>query len=279
VKQIPAALQNTLYSGSYWSAADVYTFYFPGGTQYLTTADQNVTSGSTTWTTGSFLERGKLKVSAGMTVDTMDLTMDRMTVGGMDISLASVRGLLDSVRVVVQRSYSTGSAYDTSAGLVTVFDGIIAEVQPGSALVQVQVKSLLTKAEASLPFRVVQPSCPWQVYDANCGISSASFTDSRTAASGSTAGVIILSSTSTRAVPGSWVTFTSGSLVNQTRLIRTVAGVTATLDMSFATAPAVGDPLTVKRGCDKSRATCTGTFNNYVNNGGLPWAPNPEITL
>ena len=41
--------------------------------------------------------------------------------------------------------------------------------------------------------------------------------------------------------------------------------------------PATGDAFTVAFGCDHTRGTCQGKFNNLVNFRGFPFVPPPQI--
>jgi len=41
--------------------------------------------------------------------------------------------------------------------------------------------------------------------------------------------------------------------------------------------PAAGDAFTVAFGCDHTRGTCQGRFNNLANFRGFPFVPPPQI--
>jgi uncharacterized phage protein (TIGR02218 family) len=155
---------------------------------------------------------------------------------------------------------------------IIIFDGNVVEVEPGSTEVRVTVRSALSKLSTEIPKRLIQPQCPYSLYDTNCGVAEAAWTHARTAASGTTASVVKLSSSSTNATVGGRLTVTSGTYSGQTRTIKAVSGVDVTLAIPLPGAPATGAGLSVAKGCDKTRAACRG-FSNIARFGGFPDTP------
>jgi uncharacterized phage protein (TIGR02218 family) len=66
--------------------------------------------------------------------------------------------------------------------------------------------------------------------------------------------------------------FTTGALAGtEPREIYAISGNTVTLFAPLADVPAIGDELTVKEGCDRTRATCLARFDNVIEfRGGYP---------
>jgi uncharacterized phage protein (TIGR02218 family) len=66
--------------------------------------------------------------------------------------------------------------------------------------------------------------------------------------------------------------FTTGALAGtEPREIYAISGNTVTLFAPLADTPAIGDELTVKEGCDRTRATCLARFDNVIEfRGGYP---------
>jgi uncharacterized phage protein (TIGR02218 family) len=66
--------------------------------------------------------------------------------------------------------------------------------------------------------------------------------------------------------------FTTGALAGtEPREIYAISGNTITLLAPLADVPGAGDALTVKEGCDRTRATCLARFNNVIEfRGGYP---------
>jgi uncharacterized phage protein (TIGR02218 family) len=256
--------------------ADVYYFEFREGFQVWTSADTDIVYGATTFLcNGPVITRGQAKSSAGLSVDTMDISLapHGATVGGVGLKAAALQGMFDNVRVVVSRAYM--QTWNVNPQLVTVFDGYVVEANPSSTEVQLTVKSALNKLTEQLPRRTIQPQCPYRVYDSGCGLAAASFTHARTVAAGSNTSIVCLSSASTNANVGGYLQFTSGVLTGVLRTITGVSGIDITLNMPLPSIPVIGVGVNVVKGCDKTRTACR-TFSNIAKYGGFPDTPKPE---
>jgi uncharacterized phage protein (TIGR02218 family) len=261
--------------------ADLYTIEFREGTVRWTSADLNVTDGVNTWlaagATVPLISRGNSKASAGLSVDSLEVTIapGASTLGGLSLKLAAIQGSFDNVRVLVERAYM--STWGTAANLkVVVFDGLVVDVAPGSTEIVLSVKSALNKLNEQIPKRLIQPQCPYRVFDTQCGLTAATWTDSaKTVAAGTTASVIQLNASSTTANVGGYVRVTSGTLNGTYRTIKAVAGAAVTLNMPLPSIPATGVTLSIVKGCDKTRVACR-AFSNIQNYGGYPDAPRAD---
>jgi uncharacterized phage protein (TIGR02218 family) len=278
MKQVSQALRDSLYNNDLHVLADLYTLAFRDGTKRFTSHPTAITVGVTTWATGPGFERSDLRCTSGLEVDTLQVTIypDATTVGGVAMVQAARTGLFDAIRFTLQRVYMP-TAGDVSAGVVTEFDGTVDKVEASSTEIRLTVKSLLAQLGVQLPRRLTMAQCPYTVYSAACGASKAAFTHTRTAAAGSTASVVNLSSSSTNASVGGTIAFTSGALAGVTRTVKAVSGSAVTVN-ALPAAPTVGDGITVVRGCDRTRTTCGTVFSRLVSFGGFPDTPASETT-
>lgn len=259
-------------------AANLYTFYFATGTVRWTDGSQDLSYGGNTWlATGPVITRNTSRCTAGLQVDTLELVLapKGATLNGLNLRPAALAGFFDNVRVVAQRAYMT--TYGTIPLPVTVFDGLVVGVRPSSTAVTLTVKSVVSLMGRPLPNRIIQPQCPYTVYDTQCGLSAASFTDARTVAAGTTANSVVINTSSTNANVGAVlkVTDAASPYYQQQRTISVVAGTTLTLASPFPGVMANGTTVSIVKACDKTRATCR-VFSNIGRFGGFPDAPKPE---
>lgn len=279
MKQATGPLNATLYGSSSYSVVDLYTFTTRGGTTRWTDATSPVVSGSTTWSLGPVIETEEVEQMVGTEVGRFRLTLhpnDGDTLDGSPVVRAAYDGALDGSRVRLDRAWldATGSV----VGTASLFAGPIDEVEPTSEAVGLSFTSDVGSLRGPLSLRIVQPTCPYSLYDSNCAVASGSHTHDRTTVSGSTAAAVVLSSLSTVAKKGSTLEVIDGPMAGQVRVIASVVGTTASLGIPLTAAPAPGTTVRIRRGCNKTLAPygdtdgCS-TFNNVANFGGFPWAP------
>jgi uncharacterized phage protein (TIGR02218 family) len=277
MKTSSAALDAVLYAENIHRVANLYTFTFAAGTKYWTTADADVIYGGHTFDCDEVIIAEEPTISTGSSeVDTCDLAFapGDTTLGGLTYKAMAMRHLFDRVPVLIQRVYYEQDG--DIAGAVHLFDGWIEDAEAGSTLIRLTLKSLAARLEAPLPRRIVHPMCPYQVYEANtCKVTKATWTHSRTVASGSTTTLVKLSSSSTNANAGGWLEFTSGALSGTKMTILSVSGVDCTLAVPLPSAPVTGVGVNVVKGCDHTRTACN-AFSNIARFGGFPDSPPPE---
>lgn len=280
MKNVTAALTSTLLTNNALLCADLYTFYFPTGSAYWTSADTNILSGSTLFlSTGPSITRGATRVAGGLEVSTIELTMapGSLTVWGLSATLAATKGAFDQLKVRVDRAYMTtwGSIPN---GVVNIFEGYIDTVEPGNSEIKFTVKSQLYKLNERTPRRLTLLNCPYTVYDSNCGLAATSFRTIDTISSVGTNSFNI-SAVTANVVTGSRVQFPIGTLAQQNFTVVAISGTKLTVVPAFPALPSAGDPVYIFRGCDKTRNTCKNTFSNIARFGGFPDAPKPEGVL
>lgn len=265
MRQPPAGVSTILNNYDQHFTAALVTFYFATGTQRWTTWGQQLTVGGDTWTVGPGLDVGDLRFTSGIETDTLQIKVfpDATTISGLSMQAAARTGLFDNVRVTVELAFML-TPTDASAGAITVFDGFVSAPEPGSTEIRLTCRSLLERLAREVPSRSTMPQCPYRLFSAPCGVTEVS--DSRTVAAGSTATVINLSSSSTRAEVGGRIVIGGVS-----RMVRAVSGVAVTVMVAFPSVPS--GTVTVYPGCDKLRPTCRDKWANLINFGGFPDVP------
>jgi uncharacterized phage protein (TIGR02218 family) len=128
-------------------------------------------------------------------------------------------------------------------------------------------ESIFTSIKRTGLYRNYQRSCPHMLYDNLCKIAKSGVNGTVQGVSTTT----ITSSTFATQANGWWVggIFESGG---EQRYIFSHSGNTIVLNRSIPQL-AVGAPMTILAGCDRSKATCISKFNNLNNYGGFPYIP------
>lgn len=284
MKSASATLQDVLYNHAAHLIADLVTIYFPDGSQPVTfsTGTQRYWTGAAALTIGTdtyqpgHIGVSDLKQGLGSESETfeIDFGVTTQTVAGLSFTAAALVGLFNGVRVKVQRArtLTTFTGY-AAADLESVFDGVVTRAIPRTdTVVSLSLQGAISLGKVPVSKRRVSADCPFSFGDATCGVTVASFRHTKSVASGSTASVVKLNSTSTFAVTGSVLAITSGLWSGQTRVVRSVSGVDLTLDVALPGVE-VGASCTVTRACDKKIATCSGVFSNALRCGCAPNAP------
>lgn len=254
---------------------------------YYTSGDGDLVYGGHTYsavntTSGTpALTRGRTRAIIGIEVDTLEINFlvnSTVLVNSLPLAQFAANGGFDGARLELDRAFMpVGSYGDTSAGVLVMFVGRVAEVECTRTAVRMNVNSDLELLNVRLPRNVYQAGCRHSLYDAGCTLSKATFTVASAAAAGSTTRVI--NSALAQAV-GYFdlgvLTFTSGVNSGLSRTVKSYAVGIHTLSFPFPVAPTIGDTFTTYPGCDKQRTTCDTKYGNLVNFGGFPYIPVPE---
>jgi hypothetical protein len=226
MKYASPALMSVLGSGQF-HMADCYSFTLIDGTvARYTTADQDIVdqaTGNVFSSKGPFFERSKVKFQVGVAVDELDITV---TAGPDDLLdgapfLSALRaGVLDGAEIALDRAFMANFG-DTSAGLVTLFAGRVAEVDPGRTQATIKANTHLELLNLQWPWRLFQPGCSRTLFDAGCTLVKASFGLGYHVGAGSTLHIL---QTDFNQPDGSaslgTLTFTSGALAGKSYGIR-----------------------------------------------------------
>ena len=262
--------------------ADLYTFTLSGGTVLrYTDRELPVTINGNTFAVGPILQRGKTKLSVGISVDTMDVAMNPgagALINGVPVLQFVANGGLDGASLLLERAFSAapGSAW---VGTLGMFSGRVASSVSSRYDAKLTINSDSELLNVMVPRNVYQPGCSNTLFDAACGLVKSAYAVGVTA-SGATDATL----TTFNVTPGiTFAYFAQGFAVGVTGAN---AGVARTLKSNgvgylqsirpWAAAVAPGDTFTIYPGCDKQQATCSGKFSNLVHFRGQPYVPAPE---
>jgi len=269
---------------------DLYTFTTKTNEVYRWTSHdcRVLTTDGRLFVVGPGIERSRIRLSAGIEVSTMDLTLhvdDEVVLGGIPALHYAERGLLDGADVQLEWAYFDENG--VLKGLQRRFSGTTGLASFEMGRIELQARSELAKLNTMVPREVYQPSCLNQLFDSNCGLDRDAYTITGTVTSvpSGRAGVMEFTDSGLSQSAG-WfdlgaIEFHSGGL---NRIARTVkqhaAGGVLRVSMAWPEAPAVGDTFVVIPGCNRSVDSCRDKFNNLrfgrLAFRGTPYVPAPE---
>lgn len=281
MKTATPALISLLASASTYAMADLLTLTPPGSPPLrLTNADQDlVWNGNTFSSTGVLFKRGATRVTRGLEVDTLSLTLmgnlSTLVYGAALIPFA-VRGGFDGARVLLERAVLPDWA-SPIAGVVHLFSGRVSDAPATREEIRMTVKSELELLTTKQPHNLYQAGCANTLFDGGCGLLAANFTSTGTVQAGSSTTQIKVSlSQATGHFDLGTIRFTSGANAGQVRTVKRYASGAVDLILPLPNAPAVGDAYAMVAGCNKTLATCTTKFNNKARFRGFPFLPTQE---
>lgn len=128
--------------------------------------------------------------------------------------------------------------------------------------------------------KVVTPDCGADLGDDRCKVNMAAHTETGDVGTVTTQRRVF-TATITGSRPagyfdGGLLTWTGGANLGAAQEVKTVASGTVTLYLPSGEDIAGPDTFNIQAGCDKTTATCYGTFNNIVNNRSYPFIPGAD---
>lgn len=262
--------------------ADLYTITLTGGTVLrYTSADVAIAINGHTFALGPILRRGKTKLSVGISVDTLDVSVNAdasVTVNSVPLLQFIAGGGLDGATVLLERAFAAapGAAWVGTLGL---FSGRVSDATVSRYEASLTVSSDSELLNTMVPRNVYQPGCSNTLFDAACGLSKAAFAVAVTATSATDATrtwVWIDYWNPGYFVQGYAVCLT-GANAGVRRTIKTFTSGSVQSLQPWPAPIAAGDTFTMYPGCNKSQLTCqSGIFNNIVHFRGQPYVPAPE---
>lgn len=292
------------------TVADLYTFTLITGEVLRYTAWQqqigaplpNTSSPNFTFAVGPRFDRKKTKIQIGTQVSELEIDIDA---GGNDLigtltwQEVAHLGLFDGAYCELDRCFMSGTPAGTTAvvGTICWFYGRVADIDIGRTRLVMKVKSLLDLLTNQMPRRLYQASCTFIFGDAMCGYDRVAGKNAIgtptgigqqtiTAQAGSTQNAIFTTFTPspTTAYDQGTIISTSGNNNGYSRTIGVLnGGVIYFLKPWIYPVTAGVDTFNLLPGCDHTRSTCTGTFQNnsqaHGRFGGFPDIPPPETAV
>jgi uncharacterized phage protein (TIGR02218 family) len=279
----PGALATFLNSAVQCTMADLYTFTLTGGAVLrYTGADVPVTIAGVTYGVGPVISRGKTKLSVGINVDTLSLTIaadKTVTINAVPILQFAVNGGFDGATLQLQRAFASApAAFGTAwVGTLGLFNGRVNEVTPSRYSAALTISSDSELMNTMVPRNVYQPGCTNTLFDSTCGLPKALYAQAKTATSASDVSKtrFTLNSASAALAQG-FAVCNTGANAGVQRTIKTVSGNSIQTIQPWPQAVAAGDTFTVYPGCDKQMSTCQSRFGNLLRFRGQPFVPAPE---
>ena len=276
-------------AGNVFLIGDLYEITVRGTTYYLTGREVDISwdngTGSHTYSAaGAMLTRERIRQGSDGTIDDLVVNVlhgGTLTLGGVTWQARWVNGDFRGAPFKVRRAYFSASTTVVDAPLW--FDGTVGSVEPASTEMRLTVRSLASQLAGEVPVNEIQAQCTWNLYDSGCGVTRPTTWDAAATAAGSTATNVKMASITQAAAFFRYgmVEFLSGALVGLSRTIVDSAQNGAHQDLTVApplpSAPATGVTIRVRRGCDKTVATCNGTFSNLVRMMAFPMAPRADV--
>lgn len=229
-------------------------------------------------------KRTKTGSEVGAKTTEMELVFfanDTDVIDGTPLIQFAASGLLNGAIIQLETGIMVAPG-DISNGVIMQWLGEVAGATSiGRSSFTLSVNSMMNRLNTqNVPKHVLQPACPFQLFDSQCTLSAATFAVPVTVATSSTANVLVCTHGQVASYFASGrLLFTSGVGKGRWFTIRDndTASLTMTRNLGFV--PAVGDAMTLYPGCDHQMSTCSGKFGNLVNFGGVPFVPAPEVGI
>ena len=266
--------------------AELYTITTMQGNEYrYTNYDYSlIFDGKSYLNNGPIIERDSLSYKIGIELDSLSVTVsinDDVMLGSLPLLQAVHNGQLDGARFKLERVFMDPKhPFDTSAGTIKLFDGLIVEPDFTRNQLQFSVKPDLDVLSVQMPRDLYQPSCKNTLFDMRCGLNREEHAVLATVEDDSTLSRIVC----TIAKPQGYFTqgvveFTAGLNVGIKRTIRLHENGSLLLTLPLTQMPAVGETIKVYPGCDKTMDTCSIRFENLQRFRGEPFVPVPETAV
>lgn len=285
MKAASAALINLLNTNSF-VMADLFTITPKNSSSVLRYTDADIDLsyiGNTFSSKGPLISRTGTKLSKGVEVDTLTLTISADAthlINGVPFMAAALRGALDGAEVRLERAFMAnwGAPID---GALIIFTGNVSDISGTRSELSIEIKSDLELLNIKMPRNITQPGCLNAVYDTNCAANKAALTVSGTVtAIGATSNWIGTGN----AQASGWfdqgvIKFNTGPNAGVQRTVKAYSPGNFWFALPLPNMPQVGDTYSVYPGCDKTMATCSSKFANLPRFRGFPFIPAPETAL
>ncbi len=284
MRTISAAMQQVLDAGGPFVVADLYDIVLNDGTHlFWTSAQEDLLIGNQLYKAGPPISRQRISWKIGLEVDqvTVKVLDDGSTqINGQSLVAAAWKNMLDLAQVTISM-FISDSWSNTAPGSLELFTGLIGEISSKGIALTWAVESPLVRLKSTAPRNPVLPSCNNTLYDSGCTVLEANYSFGGTIGAGASAKSFTLSGVAQADgyFTNGKIKFTSGVNAGQIRAVKSYVGGVVTLAYPLYTVPAQGDTVTAVAGCDYTRATCNGRFNNLSHFRGFPYVPDPNTQI
>lgn len=279
-------------------AVDLFTIILVDGTElYYCAGDLDIEYGGHTYSCGGQSgalwgldgdeEQSTWSVGTASDALVVNIIPRSGTILGLPIKTAIRYGVLDGAMLRQEIAFMP-SYGDTTAGLVLMFLGRIAECDIGDMSVTINVNSPMELLDQQSPRNLVTPGCGWTLYDEGCTLLPASFETACVIQAGSTRSLLLVSGPSqiSQYFNQGKIIFNTGVNDKLSRAIKSWAkgaGSTGTISIfpPLPQVPTPGDLLKAYPGCNKSPTDVNGCpkFANLANFRGFPDVPVAETAI
>jgi uncharacterized phage protein (TIGR02218 family) len=233
-----------------------------GITDHDMSLDYDIGDGVVTYDAGTGILASDIALSAALDADNYEV---RGPIGEVVTLEAILGGRFNRARArLFQVNWKS-----LGSGAIKIMAGDVAEVRPEGGEFVFEIRSDFDRFNQVVG-TVITPYC--QGTHATCCVQIApeTATTITSAASALTFNIAATLDPADHRDGRLW--FTTGALAGtEPREIYAISGNTVTLFAPLADVPGVGDALTVKEGCDRTRATCLARFDNVIElRGGYP---------
>jgi len=284
------SLTSFVFGNTNWFEADLFTITLPNGAVIRSTSHQrDLVFGGNTYYASKYgkWERDKIEFKRNEVSQetTLTLTADNTILfPGTSRPALWVSKLFARSAVLITVAYLATTDPLTIAEYLRGFSGRMTapSLEPGRA--SFKFSDDLYILLLPWPRRVIQPGCPFTLFDSGCTLNRASFAVTRSALAGSTPMLLVVSalgSVGNDSLPYSrgYIVPTSGEASGWPILVTRQIDSTHLELSPFALQVQVGDSFTLYPGCDGQLSTCDLKFANKQNFGGFPNVPGPPAAI
>ena len=171
MKPVSTALSGVLASSQDFIRANLYNIQFAGQLAGLTASytdgETDITINGTTYQSNQgVVKRSRSRQTEGFEIDDCDVElMVQPLQNSFSVPVNAIIGSLDGATLQIFKCYATGSYSEFSVlGTVIDINGFCTPTNASNTKVQISVRSLADQFVEPLPKRLIQPGCPYALY-------------------------------------------------------------------------------------------------------------------
>lgn len=244
----------------------------------FTDHDRNLVYSDGTYLASSGYTASAAKTEAGLNVDDVELAAVFDAAAITEADLAA--GIWDGAEVEIFSAVWS----DTTIVPRMIRKGTLGQVQHDGFRFRAELRGVMDKLTANIG-RIFSPGCDAVLGDTRCGVSLSAYTHSLTVTAVTDRANFEDSALDDLPTPVGYfefglITWTTGANAGRSMEIKSHGtGGAFSLFLPMISDIAVGDTATIVAGCDKTFATCKGTFNNQARFRGFPHLPGTDKAI